>query len=69
MYMTQLVSIYQLLWGFILGVLQMMPGVGSETGYSLSEINSSFWSGFECFLEIDQVKDHHLHLSSDSSCV
>jgi drug/metabolite transporter (DMT)-like permease len=55
MYMTQLVSIYQLLWGFVLGVLQMMPGVGSETGYSLSEINSSFWSGVLCFLEMDQV--------------
>jgi drug/metabolite transporter (DMT)-like permease len=55
MYMTQLVSIYQLLWGFVLGVLQMMPGIGSETGYSLSEINSSFWSGVLCFLEMDQV--------------
>lgn len=55
MYMTQLVSIYQLLWGFILGVLQMMPGVGSETGYTLSEINTLFWSGVECFFQLNQV--------------
>lgn len=55
MYMTQLVSIYQLLWGFILGVLQMMPGMGSESGYTLTEINTSFWSGVECYFQLNQV--------------
>lgn len=67
MYMTQLVSIYQLLWGFVLGVLQMMPGIGSETGYSLSEINSSFWSGVLCFFEMDQVEISSCLVSHESS--
>jgi len=50
MYMTQLVSVYQLLWGFVLGVLQMLPGIGSAEGSSLSEIFDSFCSGVACFI-------------------
>jgi drug/metabolite transporter (DMT)-like permease len=53
MYMTQWVSIYQLLWGFLAGFLQLLPCMGSLDGVSLSEINSSFWSGGRCFLHID----------------
>jgi drug/metabolite transporter (DMT)-like permease len=54
MYMTQWVSIYQLLWGFVLGIFQLIPGVGSSEGSSLSEINSSFWSGVTCYLQLDE---------------
>ena len=56
MYMTQLVSIYQLLWGFLLGVLQIMPGMGSENGYTLTEINHLFWGGLQCFLQLTEVE-------------
>jgi hypothetical protein len=59
-YLTQMVSIYQLLWGFVLGVLQILPGMGSEQGSSLAEINSDFWSGVACFLHIgDECADHY----------
>ena len=54
MHMTQWVSIYQLLWGFVLGVLQLIPGVGSSDGVSLSEINHSFWSGLLCYFQWDE---------------
>jgi drug/metabolite transporter (DMT)-like permease len=53
MHMTQWVSIYQLLWGFVLGFLQLIPGMGSMSGISVSEMRSSFYSGMLCYLHID----------------
>lgn len=54
MYMTQWVSIYQLLWGFVLGFLQLIPGMGSLNGVTVNEMRSSFYSGVLCFLHVDQ---------------
>ena len=55
MHLTQWVSIYQLLWGFILGALQLIPGVGSSHGSSLTEISQSFWSGLVCYVQRDEM--------------
>lgn len=46
-YLTQFVSIYQLLFGFILGPLQTIPGIGSKNGTSLSQIILDFKSGYD----------------------
>jgi hypothetical protein len=39
------VSIYQFLFGFVLMPLQLLPGVGSDTGMTLPEIGRSFARG------------------------
>jgi drug/metabolite transporter (DMT)-like permease len=54
MYMTQWVSVYQLLWGFLAGFLQQFPGMGSMQGLSVKEISTSFVSGLLCFFHIDK---------------
>ena len=49
-YLTQSVSIYQMLLGFALAPLQVLPGIGSANGQSWSAILSSFRDGLDCFL-------------------
>lgn len=49
-YLTQWVSIWQMLLGFCLAPVQIFPGVGSADGQSWEEIFSSFGSGWQCFL-------------------
>eukprot|EP00614_Pseudopedinella_elastica_P010419 CAMPEP_0172606456 /NCGR_PEP_ID=MMETSP1068-20121228/26656_1 /TAXON_ID=35684 /ORGANISM="Pseudopedinella elastica, Strain CCMP716" /LENGTH=352 /DNA_ID=CAMNT_0013409155 /DNA_START=330 /DNA_END=1388 /DNA_ORIENTATION=+ len=53
LFLTQWVSIYQFLFGFLLAPLQLLPGISSRQGMTMSEIGSSFTSGWRCFLEIE----------------
>lgn len=55
LYLTQWVSIYQFLFGFVLAPLLMVPGVVSPTGSTLSEIVESFVGGWNCFLGTSDV--------------
>jgi drug/metabolite transporter (DMT)-like permease len=48
-YLTQWVSIYQLVWGFLLLPLQQIPGLGSENGLTLDQSVQSLQSGWRCF--------------------
>lgn len=50
-YLTQWVSTYQLLLGFLMAPFQMIPGIGSENGFSFHQIIDNFGSGVDCFLE------------------
>ena len=50
-WLTQWVSIYQLLFGFVLMPLQMLPGVGTAGGMSPREIGDAFASGWDCCLQ------------------
>eukprot|EP00965_Chrysotila_dentata_P044999 1494767-Pleurochrysis_carterae.AAC.2 len=52
-YLTQWVSIWQMLFGFVLAPLQMLPGVGNADGVSWGTIISSFADGARCFVEAD----------------
>mmetsp|Transcript_96406 Transcript_96406/g.274806 ORF Transcript_96406/g.274806 Transcript_96406/m.274806 type:complete len:438 (-) Transcript_96406:248-1561(-) len=49
--LTQTVSIYQFLFGFVLAPLQMVPGVGTAHGQSFDDITSSFMGGWYKFME------------------
>ena len=49
-YLTQWVSIYQMILGFALAPLMSLPGVGTAEGQSWAEITTSFRHGLECFL-------------------
>ena len=42
-----------MLFGFALGPLQLLPGVGSDGGRSWGEICDSFVRGLRCFLQYD----------------
>ena len=42
-----------MLFGFVLGPLQLLPGVGSDGGRSWAEICDSFVRGLRCFLQYD----------------
>ena len=42
LYLTQTVSIYQFLFGFVLAPLQLFPGIGTATGQSMADITHSF---------------------------
>jgi drug/metabolite transporter (DMT)-like permease len=53
-YLTQWVSVWQMLFGFCLAPLQMIGGVGSDRGRSWDEICSSFSRGLGCFLQSDE---------------
>jgi len=48
-YLTQWVSIWQMLFGFVLAPLQVFPGVGSPHGSSWSQICAAFVRGWRCF--------------------
>jgi len=48
-YLTQWVSIWQMLFGFVLAPLQIFPGVGSASGRSWTHICADFWRGWLCF--------------------
>ena len=52
-YLTQWVSLWQMLFGFALGPLQLLPGVGSSGGQSWDSICMSFRRGLACFLHLD----------------
>lgn len=59
-YLTQWVSVYQLLIGFVLAPLQMLPGMGSQDGLNMNEILSGFTNGYDCFMEKNQIcADNH----------
>ena len=60
LYLTQWVSIYQLVWGFMLLPLQTIPGLGSKDGLTVSESLHSLRTGWKCFLHEDPVcADNH----------
>ena len=52
-YLTQWVSIWQMLFGFALAPLMLLPGVGTARGMRPGEIASSFADGAACFAERD----------------
>lgn len=52
-YLTQWVSVYQMLFGFILAPLLTLPGLGSAHGIPPGEIMTNFESGFRCFAELE----------------
>mmetsp|Transcript_15431 Transcript_15431/g.26891 ORF Transcript_15431/g.26891 Transcript_15431/m.26891 type:complete len:222 (-) Transcript_15431:340-1005(-) len=52
-YLTQWVSIYQMLFGFVLMPLLLFPGLGSADGQSTEEIIQNFLGGFRCFAETE----------------
>jgi len=54
-YLTQWVSIYQLLFGFVLAPLQVIPGVGTAHGISFQEIWDAFIGGFGCFAQLEHT--------------
>mmetsp|Transcript_82036 Transcript_82036/g.163889 ORF Transcript_82036/g.163889 Transcript_82036/m.163889 type:complete len:498 (+) Transcript_82036:230-1723(+) len=51
LYLTQWVSIYQFLFGFLLMPLQLVPGVASAQGLTAGQTVSSFRGGWACYLE------------------
>jgi hypothetical protein len=52
------------------GLLQVIPGVGSTAGSSLSDIASQFASGLECFLFLDdQCRAQHTFFLLTGYCV
>ncbi len=51
LYLTQWVSIFQLLFGLGLAPLQALPGIGSAHGVPISSIPSSFQRSWQCFLQ------------------
>lgn len=68
-YLTQWVSIYQLLIGFLVAPIQFIPGMGSESGMSLQGILESFYSGFMCYLEYSSACMHrHTFLLCTAYC-
>lgn len=54
-FLTQWVSIFQFLLGFLVSPLQSLPGMGSTSGVELNQIIPKFIDGFYCFLETTQV--------------
>ena len=52
-YLTFWVAIYQLFIGFLMFPLQLLPGMGSANGMSISTIISDFYNGFICFLQLN----------------
>ena len=52
-FLTQWVSIYQLLLGFLFAPLQLIPGFGGETT-TMAGIFSSFYSGFCCYTQQEE---------------
>ncbi len=68
-YLTQWVSIYQLLIGFLVAPIQFIPGMGSETGLTFNGILESFYSGFTCYLEYSTACMHrHTFLLCTAYC-
>jgi len=53
-YLTQWVSVYQLLWGICLMPVQAIPGFGSDEGMSIQESLHAMRSGWDCFLQRTQ---------------
>lgn len=51
LYLTQWVSVFQLLFGLGLAPLQALPGIGSAHGVPISSIPSSFRRSWQCFLQ------------------
>ena len=49
LYLTQCVSCYQFLFGFVLAPLQAVPGVSTAAGQSPAAIAAAFRGGYECF--------------------
>lgn len=69
-YLTQMVSIYQLLVGFVLGLLQVFPGVGTVEGSSIAEITNQFISGVKCYLFMDaQCREDYTFFLLTGYCV
>lgn len=58
-YLTQWVSIYQLFFGLLLAPFQLIPGIGSLSGATLTDINKDFISGIYCYLHIDGLCSSH----------
>ena len=50
LYLTQCVSCYQFLFGFVLAPLQSLPGVSTAAGQTPAAIVAAFHGGYECFL-------------------
>ena len=50
LYLTQCVSCYQFLFGFVLAPLQSLPGVSTAAGQTPADIVAAFHGGYECFL-------------------
>lgn len=58
-YLTQWVSIYQLIFGFVFIPLQILPCMGSSSGMKFDEIINEFINGFYCFLELNHICRKH----------
>ena len=52
-YLTQYVSIFQFLWGFVFCPLLVLPGFSSAEGLPMKTIWKNFEDGFKCFLYLD----------------
>ena len=52
-WLTQGVSIYQFLFGFVLAPLQLLPGMSSAHGVPASQMLDGMASGWACFVERD----------------
>ena len=50
-HLTQWVSIYQMIFGFILMPLQAIPGLGSENGMTMQQSSDALKQGWKCFRE------------------
>lgn len=67
-YLTQMVSIYQLLWGFLFAPLQLIPGIGVMESWE--DIFTNFYSGFLCFIQWDsECASHGAFLLLTGYCV
>ena len=51
-YLTQRASTFQMLFGFVLAPLLLLPGLGSANGSSPTVIVENFASGLRCFAEL-----------------
>ena len=52
-WLTQWVSIYQFLFGFVLAPLQLLPGMSSARGVPARQMLDGMASGWACFIERD----------------
>ena len=53
LYLTQQVSIYQLVFGILMLPLTVIPGVATPSGMSLTDALLALKSGFSCYLQSD----------------
>ena len=63
-WLTQWVSVYQLLFGFVLAPLQLIPGVGTAHGMSLGAIVRAFEGGWACLAESEGSGCAGLHTAA-----